>query len=155
MKYKVYNLTSYKCHSILESGICCSAKDGKGDGGMEMLAFHVKLGELELETLLLAAMAVFACLAFAAAAVQIYLEKADADKPERFYEGRVLEKRVEAVGARLLGIEVRVEWIIFETGGGERLCLRNVRPKTLLIEPGDRAKIMVKGETICVFARKF
>lgn len=122
---------------------------------METDVLNISLGEVTPGTFLLAAGLTVLCLVLSAAAVQLYLESADSGKPERCYEGKVLEKRTETAGCPLLGIKLWVEWIVFETLSGERLCLRNVRPKTLLIQPGDRARIVVRGQTVYVFILKF
>lgn len=79
----------------------------------------------------------------------------DDDKEEVVLQGKVLEKTTEKQNVGSIGIklEMTTDWILFEDVNGVRRRLRNIKVKEIMLTPGDRGIMVIRGETIYGFTK--
>lgn len=87
--------------------------------------------------------------AFAGAKMTGDFVKKDDDKEEALVEGTVMEKTADVYNAA--SVKKPYEWIIFMDQNGVRRKYRNLQTNEIILVPGDKGMLAVRGETIYGF----
>lgn len=117
----------------------------------------------EIVEALLPEMSFLIAVIFAIGCIQIVIiftqsakAKEDDEKAEIVIEATVLSKMIEGSDgfSKFFGINNPIEWIVFESSNGNRVRLRNVKIKEILLSPGDKGILVYRGNTIYQFIKR-
>ena len=69
--------------------------------------------------------------------------------------GKILEKHDDEFKPGAIGIKASlpIEQLIFEDDQGNRIRLRNVKTKEIMLASGDTGRMTYRGETVYAFER--